>query len=65
MHNSLKDDNKNIWLFYVSNLIVRKICKDPGYILTIEIDYMTKQGRSKLENEFDHYIETHGENAEK
>ena len=61
----MKDDNGKIWLFYVSNLIVRKIYTDPGYILTIELDYMTKQGRNKLENEVDQYIDTQSENAQK
>lgn len=53
----MKDDNGKIWLFYVSNLIVRKIYTEPGYTLTIELDYMTKKARDDLELEVNEFFD--------
>lgn len=40
----MKDDNGKIWFYHAKNLIVRKIVPAPGWILTKELDYMSKQG---------------------
>ena len=61
----MKDDNGKIWLFYVSNLIVRKIYTEPGYILTFELDYMTKKGRNNLENEINQFFDNQTEKSKK
>jgi hypothetical protein len=50
-----KDDNGKIWLHYVKNLIVRKMYKEPGYVITKELDYLTKKGRSTINKDIKEY----------
>jgi len=50
-----KDENGKIWLHFVKDLVVRKIYYEPGFIITKELDYMTKNGRDQLEAEVEEY----------
>lgn len=54
--NFMKDDDGKIWLFYIDNLLVRKIFTEPGYTKMQELDYMTKEGREQLDNEVKQYL---------
>ena len=43
--NFMKDDDGKIWLFYASNILVRKIYAEPGETRMQELDFMTKNSR--------------------